>query len=50
MKSVRQKAWEASKEVGKVLKDGLENLQRLRNETVQALGYNDYFSYEQVMP
>ncbi len=42
----RQKAWEASKEVGKVLKDGLENLQRLRNETVQALGYNDYFSYQ----
>jgi len=42
----RQKAWEASKEVGKVLKDGLENLQRLRNETVKALGYNDYFSYQ----
>jgi len=44
--SKRQKAWEASKEVGKVLKDGLEDLQRLRNETVQALGYNDYFSYQ----
>lgn len=42
----RLKAWEASKEVGKVLKDGLENLQRLRNETVQALGYADYFSYQ----
>jgi len=42
----RQQAWEASKEVGQVLKDGLENLQRLRNETVQALGYNDYFSYQ----
>jgi peptidyl-dipeptidase A len=42
----RQKAWEASKKVGKVLKDGLENLQRLRNETVKALGYNDYFTYQ----
>lgn len=44
--AVRLRAWEASKEVGKVLKDGLENLQRLRNETVQALGYNDYFTYQ----
>jgi peptidyl-dipeptidase A len=42
----RLKAWEASKEVGKVLKDGLENLQRLRNQTVQALGYSDYFTYQ----
>ncbi len=44
--SHRLKAWEASKEVGKALKDGLENLQRLRNETVKALGYNDYFTYQ----
>jgi len=44
--SARHKAWEASKEVGKVLKEGLENLQRLRNETVKALGYNDYFTYQ----
>jgi len=42
----RLKAWEASKEVGKTLKDGLENLQRLRNETVRALDYADYFSYQ----
>lgn len=42
----RLRAWEASKEVGKTLKDGLENLQRLRNQTVQALGYADYFSYQ----
>lgn len=39
-------AWEASKEVGKGLKEGLANLQRLRNQTVQALGYSDYFSYQ----
>ncbi|NRA94022.1 MAG: M2 family metallopeptidase [Psychroserpens sp.] len=38
--------WEASKEVGKGLKDGLENLRRLRNSTVSALGYDDYFSYQ----
>lgn len=42
----RRKAWEASKEVGKGLKDGLTNLRKLRNETVKALGYNDYFSYQ----
>jgi len=38
--------WEASKDVGKGLKDGLENLRKLRNETVGALGYDDYFSYQ----
>lgn len=42
----RLKNWEASKEVGKELKDGLENLVELRNKTVQALGYDDYFSYQ----
>ncbi|UOB18061.1 M2 family metallopeptidase [Abyssalbus ytuae] len=42
----RLQHWEASKEVGKDLKDGLENLKNLRNRTVQALGYNDYFSYQ----
>ena len=42
----RLKAWESSKEVGKTLKDGLENLQGLRNASVQALGYEDYFQYQ----
>jgi len=42
----RQKAWEASKEVGTVLKDGLENLQNLRNGSVQGLGYKDFFNYQ----
>ncbi len=42
----RLKAWEASKEVGRELKQGLSRLQELRNKTVQALGYNDYFSYQ----
>jgi peptidyl-dipeptidase A len=42
----RQAAWEASKEVGRTLKDGLEDLQRLRNGTVRALGYPDFFAYQ----
>ena len=41
----RRQAWEASKEVGKGLKDGLVNLRMLRNKTVQALGYKDYYSH-----
>ena len=42
----RLNAWEASKEVGKELKQGLINLRKLRNETVQALNYRDFFSYQ----
>ena len=42
----RLSAWESSKEVGPGLKNGLENLRNLRNQTVQALGYNDYFTYQ----
>jgi len=42
----RLTAWQSSKEVGKVLKDGLVNLRRLRNQTVQALDYTDFFSYQ----
>lgn len=41
----RKQIWEASKEVGVVLEDGLVNLQRLRNGAVRALGYPDYFGY-----
>jgi peptidyl-dipeptidase A len=39
-------AWNASKEVGKNLKDGLVNLRSLRNQSVQALNYPDFFSYQ----
>lgn len=42
----RLKAWTASKEVGKVLKDGLADLVSLRNQTVTPLGYKDYFAYQ----
>jgi len=41
-----RQAWEESKEVGSGLKDGLEKLQHLRNETVRPLGYSDYFAYQ----
>jgi peptidyl-dipeptidase A len=42
----RLQAWQVSKEVGKVLRPGLLKLQKLRNQTVQALGYDNYFSYQ----
>lgn len=42
----RKAAWEASKEVGKPLKEGLEAMVRLRNGTVQSVGYEDYFNYQ----
>ncbi len=44
--SKRKAVWEASKEVGPSLKPGLVDLRRLRNSVVQALGYDDYFSYQ----
>ncbi len=44
--AARLKAWTASKEVGKVLKDGLARVRDLRNQTVQALGYDDFFAYQ----
>lgn len=42
----RLAVWEASKEVGKSLKDGLADLQKLRNKSVQPLGYKDFFDYQ----
>ncbi|GHA59591.1 M2 family metallopeptidase [Pontibacter akesuensis] len=42
----RLAAWNASKEVGPGLKEGLLNLRELRNKTVQSLGYDDYFTYQ----
>ena len=42
----RLAVWEASKQVGPVLEEGLLELRRLRNETVRALGYPDFFSYQ----
>ncbi len=42
----RLQAWEASKEVGTHLKPGLAELVELRNATVQALDYDNYFQYQ----
>jgi len=42
----RRELWLASKEVGKGLKGGLEKLRDLRNKSVQALGYDNYFAYQ----
>lgn len=42
----RLAVWEASKEVGPVLKPGIVRLVKLRNETVQALGYPNFFDYQ----
>ena len=42
----RRKVWESSKEVGKGLKSGLVDLRDMRNKSVQALGYKDYFDYQ----
>lgn len=42
----RLTAWSASKEIGKELKEGLVKLQDLRNRSVEALGYNDFFTYQ----
>lgn len=42
----RLAAWEASKAIGPTLKPGLLRLRELRNGTVQALGYPDYFTYQ----
>lgn len=39
----RERAWEASKEVGAVLRDGLVELRDLRNGVAREMGYHDYF-------
>ncbi len=42
----RRAAWEASKAIGPTLKPGILALRDLRNGTVQALGYSDFFAYQ----
>ncbi len=44
--SERLSVWNISKEVGKNLKPGLAELQSLRNTSVQALNYKNYFDYQ----
>ena len=42
----RRAYWESSKAIGPTLKSGIVDLRSLRNQTVQALGYPDFFSYQ----
>ena len=42
----RAAIWNASKAVGGVLKEDLAHLRTLRNQSVRALGYADYFTYQ----
>ena len=42
----RANAWTASKEVGGVLRDGLVDLQRLRNGVAREMGYPDFFAFQ----
>ncbi|NIR50986.1 M2 family metallopeptidase [candidate division KSB1 bacterium] len=42
----RLAAWGASKEVGTVLKDGLADLQKLRNQVAQEMGHSSFFALE----
>ncbi len=44
--NLRLKVWEASKEVGKGLKVGVDSLRSLRNASVTPLGYKDFFDYK----
>jgi len=41
---LRRKAWEASKQVGAVVRDDMLTLVRLRNEAARSLGYDNYYS------
>jgi peptidyl-dipeptidase A len=44
--AARRKAWEASKEIGKVLKPGLVELRDLRNKVAAEMGYPNYFALQ----
>jgi peptidyl-dipeptidase A len=43
---LRQRTWEASKEMGKALRDGLANLQRLRNAVAREMKHPSYFALQ----
>ncbi len=42
----RLRVWEASKEIGRSLRPGLVDLQRLRNAVAQEMGYEDFFALQ----
>ena len=39
-------AWNASKDIGKTLKSGIDTLRNLRNKSVMPLGYDNYIDYQ----
>jgi peptidyl-dipeptidase A len=42
----RLRAWNASKEIGRPLKPGLVELQKLRNQVAREMGYSSFFALE----
>jgi peptidyl-dipeptidase A len=44
--AVRKRVWEASKEIGFALRDGLIQLQKLRNQVARAMGHSSYFALQ----
>lgn len=44
--ALRKRAWEASKDIGKPLKPGLEKLQKLRNAVAREMKYSGYFALQ----
>jgi peptidyl-dipeptidase A len=42
----REQAWTASKEIGRKLKPGLEELRSLRNQVARAMGYSSFFALQ----
>ena len=42
----RERAWNASKEIGRPLKSGLVELQTLRNQVARAMGYSSFFALQ----
>jgi peptidyl-dipeptidase A len=41
---LRRRAWEASKQIGAEVADGVRELARLRNDAAHSLGYRDHFA------
>ena len=44
--ALRKRAWESSKELGKPLRGGLENLQKLRNQVAREMKFSSYFALQ----
>jgi peptidyl-dipeptidase A len=44
--NARLKAWEASKEIGRPLKPGLQQLQKLRNQVAREMKHSSYFALQ----